>query len=69
MIWAKEETFSREQMEALQLERLLETVKRVYDKVPPYRKKMDELGLKPEDIKSLKDLSKLIEATENWLNG
>lgn len=59
MIFAKEETFTREQMEKLQLERLLETVKRVYDKVLPYRKKMEERGIKPEDIKSLADLSKL----------
>ena len=59
MIWAKEETFTREQMEALQLERLQETVNRVYEKVPAYREKMDKIGLKPSDIKSLKDLSKL----------
>ena len=59
MIWAKEETFTREQMEALQLERLQETVKRVYEKVEPYRKKMDECGIKPEDVKSLSDLSRL----------
>ena len=59
MIFAKEETFTREQMEKLQLERLQETVKRVYDKVLPYREKMDKIGLKPEDIKSLKDLSRL----------
>ncbi len=59
MIWSKEETLSREEMEALQLERLKETVQRVYERVEPYRKKMDEKGVKPEDIKSLKDLSKL----------
>ena len=59
MIFAKEETFTREQMEALQLQRLKETVERVYDKVQPYREKMDKIGLKPSDIKSLKDLSKL----------
>ncbi|MBQ4585612.1 MAG: phenylacetate--CoA ligase [Clostridia bacterium] len=59
MIWAREETLSRAEMEALQLERLQETVKRVYEKVPPYRAKMDKIGLKPEDIKSLKDLSRL----------
>ena len=58
-IWAKEETFSRSEMEALQLERLQETVKRVYEKVPYYRNKMDEVGIKPSDITSLKDLSKL----------
>ena len=59
MIWAKEETLSRAEMEALQLERLQETVKRVYEKVPPYRAKMDKIGIKPEDVKSLKDLSRL----------
>ena len=59
MIWAKEETFTREEMEALQLQRLQETVQRVYEKVEPYRRKMDECGIKPQDIKSLKDLSRL----------
>lgn len=59
MIFAKEETLSRAEMEKIQLERLQETVKRVYEKVLPYRKKMDEVGIKPEDIKSLNDLSKL----------
>ena len=59
MIWAKEETLSREEMNALQLERLKETVSRVYEKVAPYRAKMDKVGLKPEDIKSLDDLKKL----------
>ena len=59
MIWSKEETLPRGEIEAIQLERLKETVKRVYEKVEPYRKKMDEKGVKPEDIKSLDDLKKL----------
>lgn len=59
MIWAKEETWSRAQIEAIQLERLQLTVKRVYEKVPYYRAKMDEIHRKPEDINSLSDLSKL----------
>ena len=59
MIWSKEETMPRDELEALQLERLKETVKRVYDKVPPYRKKMEKANVKPEDIKTLKDLAKL----------
>ena len=59
MIWSKEETMPRAQIEALQLERLQETVHRVYEKVPAYRKKMDDAGIKPEDVKTLKDLSKL----------
>ena len=59
MIWSKEETLPREKIEEIQLQRLRETVFRVYEKVEPYRKKMDEAGLKPDDIKSLSDLSKL----------
>ncbi len=59
MIWSKEETLPREEIEKIQLERLQETVRRVYNKVPAYAKKMDDAGVKPEDIKTLKDLSKL----------
>lgn len=59
MIWSKEETLSREEIESLQLERLKETVFRVYEKVPAYRAKMDALNVKPQDVKTLKDLSKL----------
>ena len=55
----KIETASREELESLQSERLINTVKRVYDNVPAYRKKMDEAGIKPEDINSVKDLSLL----------
>ena len=59
MIWSKNETLERAEIEKIQLERLKETVKRVYDKVEPYRKKMDEVGITPDDIKSLSDLSNL----------
>jgi phenylacetate-CoA ligase len=59
MIWAKEETLPRKEIEKLQLERLQAAVKRVYEKVPAYRAKMDEAGIKPEDVKSLDDLKRL----------
>jgi len=60
MYWnEKMETMSREELTALQSERLVATVKRVYEKVPAYRAKMDAIGLKPEDIKGVQDLSKL----------
>ena len=59
MIWSKEETLSRKEIESLQLERLKETVERVYEKVPAYRQKMIDAGVKPSDIKTLKDLAKL----------
>ncbi|MBQ8378960.1 MAG: phenylacetate--CoA ligase [Oscillospiraceae bacterium] len=59
MIWAKEETLSRQEIEAIQLEKLKKLVARVYEKVAPYREKMNAIGLKPEDIKTLDDLKKL----------
>ncbi len=59
MIWSKEETLSREEIETIQLARLKQTVGQVWERVPAYRKKMEEAGVKPEDIKSLKDLGKL----------
>ena len=60
MIWNKEiECADRETMRALQLKKLKETVKYEYDNVPYYRKKMDDAGVKPEDIESLDDIRKL----------
>ena len=59
MIWSKEETLPREELERLQLLRLQETVKRVYEKVPAYRKKMEDAGVTPDDIVSLDDLRRL----------
>ena len=48
-----------EQIRAWQDERLAKTVKRVYEKVDFYKKRMDEKGIKPEDIQSVEDLRKL----------
>lgn len=59
MIWSKEETLSRQEIEAIQLGRLKQTVHQVWDKVPAYRRKMEEAGVAPADIKCLKDLAKL----------
>ena len=53
------ECMSREDMKKLQSERLVATVKRCYETVPFYKRKMDELGVKPEDIKSIDDVTKL----------
>ena len=60
MIWNKEmECADRETMRALQLEKLQKTVKHEYENVAPYRKKMDEAGVKPEDIRTLEDIRRL----------
>ena len=53
------ECMPREQLRALQLERLQRCVRREYDNVPLYRRRMDEKGIKPEDIRSLDDLQYL----------
>jgi phenylacetate-CoA ligase len=49
----------REDLEQLQLERLQATVNRVYKSVTCYKKKFEEAGIVPEDIRSLDDLEKL----------
>jgi phenylacetate-CoA ligase len=49
----------REEMQKLQSERLMKTVKRVYHNVPYYRAKMQAIGVEPEDIKGIEDLRKL----------
>ncbi len=53
------ETMPAEKLRELQSERLCAMVKRVYEKVPMYRQRFDEMGLKPEDIKSIDDITKL----------
>lgn len=53
------ECASREDILKLQNERLVKQVKHVYDNVPYYRKKMEEAGVSPEDIRSVEDLHKL----------
>lgn len=53
------ETASREQIKALQDERLVKQVKHIWDNVPYYRKKMEEKGVTPDDIKGTEDLHKL----------
>ena len=53
------ECASREQIRAWQDERLVKQVQNVWDNVPYYRKKMEEKGLTPADIKGVDDLHKL----------
>lgn len=58
--WSEEiETAPRAEIEALQSYRLSVTVRRVYENVPFYKDLFDKHGVKPEDIKSVSDLSKL----------
>ena len=61
------ECMSREDMRRLQTERLIEVVKRCYENVPFYKKKMDQKGIRPEDIKSIDDITKLPFTTKHDL--
>ena len=52
------ETASRDEISALQLDRLKWSVRHTYDNVEPYRKKCLEKGVHPDDLKTLSDISK-----------
>jgi phenylacetate-CoA ligase len=53
------ETISRDELQELQSRRLRELVKRVYANVPLYRKKMQDQGILPGDVRGIEDLKKL----------
>lgn len=68
MIWNEtKECMSRDEMTVLQSARLVKTVDRVYHNVPFYRKKMQQLGIEPGDIRGIEDLPKLPFTTKNDL--
>ncbi len=68
MIWNPEiECAEREQMHELQSNRLTGMVKRMYDNVPFYRNKFDEIGLEPGDIKTVDQLKDLPFTNKNDL--
>ena len=48
-----------DQLRALQSDRLCEVVKLVYERVPYYRQKLDDAGVKPQDIKGVDDITRL----------
>ena len=68
MIWNQSvECMSREEMRALQSERLVKLVAYVYERVPFYRAKMDAAGVKPSDIHDIDDIAKLPFTTKDDL--
>lgn len=68
MYWeAEKECIDRETLKQLQLERLQAAVLRVYLNVPFYRRKFDELGIDPDDFRSLDDLRRLPFTTKDDL--
>lgn len=68
MAWNDEfECMSLQEMQKFQLAKLKETVNWVIERVPFYRKKMEEAGVKADDLKSVADLSKLPFTVKNDL--
>ncbi|WP_414733629.1 phenylacetate--CoA ligase family protein [Acetobacterium carbinolicum] len=55
-IWSEKEKISREEIRKLQFKRLMKTLHHVYENVPYYHEKFKAAGVKPVDIRSLKDL-------------
>jgi len=51
-------TFDRDELRALQLQRLRATLERVYDRVPHYRRAFDDAGVRPDDLVALEDLAR-----------
>ena len=68
LIWnEKYECMPQSELKALQIERLRETVSRVFYDAPFYRRAFQERGMGPDDVKSLDDLSRLPFTTKNDL--
>jgi phenylacetate-CoA ligase len=68
MIWNKKaECMSKDEREELQLKNLQKVVKRAYETVPYYQKRFDEVGVKPEDIKTIDDIQRLPFTTKDDL--
>ncbi|WP_138380500.1 phenylacetate--CoA ligase PaaK [Luteithermobacter gelatinilyticus] len=61
------EVASRDEISALQLERLKWSVRHAYENVAHYRKAFDEAGIHPDDLKDLSDLAKFPFTTKNTL--
>ncbi|MBV9230385.1 MAG: phenylacetate--CoA ligase, partial [Chloroflexi bacterium] len=59
-IWNPQaETMSRAELTALQTQRLQQQVTRAYERVPFYRRQLDESGVHPRDIRALDDIERL----------
>ncbi len=61
------ETMPREKIREMQLERLKHIVRYAYENVPMYKERFDKIGLKPEHIRTLKDIEKIPYTTKDDL--
>src|SRR6266852_1066319 len=53
------ETMARDELETLQLHRLKQTIARAYAQVPPFHRKLDAAGVRPDDLKTLADIARV----------
>jgi phenylacetate-CoA ligase len=68
VIWNEEiECINRKELEEIQLKHLKNAVERAYNNVPFYRERFDKIGLRPEHIKTLKDIEKIPFTTKDDL--
>lgn len=68
MFWdEKHETMPENKMKALQLEKLKETLRWAYERIPYYKKAFDDAGVRPQDCRALEDLSKFPFTTKTAL--
>jgi phenylacetate-CoA ligase len=67
MFQEKEQFMSTEEIQAVQLDKIKKQIKHAYDNVEFYRKKFDEIGLKPEEIHTLDDVAKVPFTVKNDL--
>src|SRR5262249_31252296 len=52
------ETMARDELEALQLHRLKQTIARAYAQVPPFRRKLDAAGVRPDNLQTRADIAR-----------
>jgi len=70
MIWNKQyETMSKEELETLQTERLQKLAQKLYNEVPFYKRKMDEMEVAPAAINHISDIKKLPFTTKDEMRG
>ena len=67
MFQEKEQFLSRAEIEQVQLEKLKKQIKHAYDNVPMYKRKFDDIGLRPEDIRTLRDVARIPFTVKNDL--
>src|SRR3712207_772572 len=62
--WSRLDTASRDELTAIQTDKLRALAPYLYENVPFYRRRFDELGLEPGDVRELADLTRIPPVTK-----